>query len=199
MATCSRPSRTDEPMAACDLRLRPILGGGAMDGSGSDAPLLESCKGLHARFRLTAPFQGCGVVRAVALVGSSSSSHRREPCVLCSRSLTLPAGAARRRRCQGSAPGSRRGTTAGATRRTRLRSMRSSRSCQAQKARYGHRLTALIVVLWRAGVLIHEAPSLTETDLDQRRGSILFSHGQCRIRHCPRYAGTLVMPRCSRR
>jgi integrase len=39
---------------------------------------------------------------------------------------------------------------------------------QAGHDRHGHRLTALIVVLWRAGLRIHEALSLTETDLDQR-------------------------------
>ena len=49
---------------------------------------------------------------------------------------------------------------------------------QAGHDRHGHRLTALIVVLWRAGLRIHEAPSLTETDLDQGRGSILVRHGK---------------------
>ena len=49
---------------------------------------------------------------------------------------------------------------------------------QAGHDRHGHRLTALIVVLWRAGLRIHEALSLTETDLDQRRGSILIRHGK---------------------
>jgi len=39
---------------------------------------------------------------------------------------------------------------------------------EAQKARYGHRLNGLIVVLWRAGLRINEALSLTETDLDDR-------------------------------
>ena len=34
---------------------------------------------------------------------------------------------------------------------------------QAGHDRHGHRLTALIVVLWRAGLRIHEALSLTET------------------------------------
>ena len=33
---------------------------------------------------------------------------------------------------------------------------------QAQRARYGHRLTGLIVVLWRAGLRINEALSLTK-------------------------------------
>ena len=48
----------------------------------------------------------------------------------------------------------------------------------AGSTRHGHRLNALIVVLWRAGLRIHEALSLTETDLDQRRGSILVRHGK---------------------
>ena len=37
---------------------------------------------------------------------------------------------------------------------------------QAGHDRHGHRLTALIVVLWRAGLRIHEALSVSETDLD---------------------------------
>jgi len=48
----------------------------------------------------------------------------------------------------------------------------------ARQARHGNRLNGLIVVLWRAGPRIHEALSLTETDLDQRRGSILVKHGK---------------------
>jgi integrase len=57
--------------------------------------------------------------------------------------------------------------------------MRSSPSCaKPAHDRHGHRLTALIVVLWRAGLRINEALSLTETDLDQRRGSILVRHGK---------------------
>ncbi|MGZ6589521.1 MAG: tyrosine-type recombinase/integrase [Solirubrobacteraceae bacterium] len=44
--------------------------------------------------------------------------------------------------------------------------------------RYGNRLNGLIVVLWRAGLRINEALSLAETDLDQRRGSILVRHGK---------------------
>jgi hypothetical protein len=42
---------------------------------------------------------------------------------------------------------------------------------QARHDRHRHRLTGLIVVLWRAGLQIHEALPLSETDLDQRRGS----------------------------
>jgi site-specific recombinase XerD len=48
---------------------------------------------------------------------------------------------------------------------------------QARQARHGHRLSGLIVVLWRAGLRIQEALSRIETDLDQRRG-ILVRHGK---------------------
>ena len=48
----------------------------------------------------------------------------------------------------------------------------------ARHVRYGNRLNGLIVVLWRAGLRINEALSLTETDLDERRGSILVRHGK---------------------
>jgi site-specific recombinase XerD len=37
----------------------------------------------------------------------------------------------------------------------------------------GHRLRALIVLLWRAGLRISEALGLAETDLDQQRGAVL--------------------------
>jgi site-specific recombinase XerD len=36
----------------------------------------------------------------------------------------------------------------------------------------------LLVVLWRAGLRIQEALSLAETDLDERRGSLLIRHGK---------------------
>ena len=48
----------------------------------------------------------------------------------------------------------------------------------ARHVRYGNRLNGLIVVLWRAGLRINEALSLTETDLEGRRGSILVRHGK---------------------
>ena len=48
----------------------------------------------------------------------------------------------------------------------------------ARHARYGNRLNGLIVVLWHGGLRINEALSLTETDLDERRGSILVRHGK---------------------
>ena len=48
----------------------------------------------------------------------------------------------------------------------------------ARHVRYGNRLNGLIVVLWRAGLRINEALSLNETDLDERRGSILVRHGK---------------------
>jgi integrase len=40
------------------------------------------------------------------------------------------------------------------------------------------RLRALIVVLWRAGLRIHQALALSEAELDQRRGSLLVRHGK---------------------
>ncbi|MGH2858029.1 MAG: tyrosine-type recombinase/integrase [Solirubrobacteraceae bacterium] len=42
----------------------------------------------------------------------------------------------------------------------------------------GVRLRAIIVVLWRAGLRISEALSLSETDLDPDRGSLLIRHGK---------------------
>jgi integrase len=42
---------------------------------------------------------------------------------------------------------------------------------------HGSRLRGLIVVLWRAGLRIHEALALTEADLDPRRGSLLVRRG----------------------
>src|SRR3954463_14344977 len=43
---------------------------------------------------------------------------------------------------------------------------------------YGRRLRALIVVLWRAGLRIHEALALNESDLDRRRGALLVRRGK---------------------
>ena len=43
---------------------------------------------------------------------------------------------------------------------------------------HGRRLRGLIVVLWRAGLRIHEALALTEARLDARRGSLLVRRGK---------------------
>jgi integrase len=43
---------------------------------------------------------------------------------------------------------------------------------------HGRRLRGLIVVLWRAGLRIHEALALAEADLDARRGSVLVRRGK---------------------
>ena len=43
---------------------------------------------------------------------------------------------------------------------------------------YGLRVRGLIAVLWRAGLRISEALSLTESDVDPRRGSVLVRHGK---------------------
>jgi site-specific recombinase XerD len=58
----------------------------------------------------------------------------------------------------------------------------------------GHRLRALMVLLWRAGLRISEALALQESDLDRSRGAVLVRRGLCRIRHSPCYAGAMVMP-----
>jgi len=44
--------------------------------------------------------------------------------------------------------------------------------------RHGWRLRALVVVLWRAALRLHEALALAEHDLDQRRGSLLVRRGK---------------------
>ena len=49
---------------------------------------------------------------------------------------------------------------------------------EAADDRHGWRLRALIVVLWRGGLRVHEALTLAEHDLDQRRGSLLVRNGK---------------------
>jgi site-specific recombinase XerD len=44
--------------------------------------------------------------------------------------------------------------------------------------RHAQRLRGLIVVMWRAGLRIHEALALGEADLDPRRGSLLVRRGK---------------------
>jgi Phage integrase family len=43
---------------------------------------------------------------------------------------------------------------------------------------HGRRLRGLIIVLWRAGLRIHEALALSEADLDPRRGAVLVRRGK---------------------
>jgi len=49
---------------------------------------------------------------------------------------------------------------------------------QAGHDRHGLRIRALIAVLWRGGLRISEALALSETDVDERRGSLLVRHGK---------------------
>ncbi len=49
---------------------------------------------------------------------------------------------------------------------------------QAGGGRHGLRIRALIAVLWRGGLRISEALALNETDVDERRGSLLVRHGK---------------------
>jgi integrase len=48
----------------------------------------------------------------------------------------------------------------------------------AGDGRHARRLRGLIVVLWRAGLRIHEALALNESDLDHRRGALLVRRGK---------------------
>lgn len=49
---------------------------------------------------------------------------------------------------------------------------------QAGSDCHGLRVRALVVVLWRGGLRISEALALTETDVDECRGSVLVRHGK---------------------
>ena len=49
---------------------------------------------------------------------------------------------------------------------------------EAGQDRHGLRVRALIAVLWRGGLRISEALALNETDIDERRGSLLIRHGK---------------------
>jgi len=47
---------------------------------------------------------------------------------------------------------------------------------QAGDGRHGRCMRELIVVLWRAGLRIREALMLADTDLDERRSSVMVRH-----------------------
>src|SRR3954452_23879977 len=49
---------------------------------------------------------------------------------------------------------------------------------QAGETAHGLRMRGLIVVLWCAGLRIHEALALSEGDLDSRRGAVLVRRGK---------------------
>jgi integrase len=49
---------------------------------------------------------------------------------------------------------------------------------QAGDGAHGARIRALIMPLWRAGLRINEALTLTEHDLEPRAGSVLVRHGK---------------------
>jgi hypothetical protein len=50
---------------------------------------------------------------------------------------------------------------------------------QAGEAAHGARMRALIMLLWRAGLRINEALTVSEHDLEPRAGSVLGRHGTC--------------------
>jgi site-specific recombinase XerD len=49
---------------------------------------------------------------------------------------------------------------------------------QAGEAAHGSRMRALIVLLWRAGLRINEALTVSEHDLEPRAGSVLVRHSK---------------------
>ena len=49
---------------------------------------------------------------------------------------------------------------------------------EAGDAAHGARMRVLIVLLWRAGLRINEALTVTEHDLEPRSGSVLVRHGK---------------------
>jgi integrase/recombinase XerD len=49
---------------------------------------------------------------------------------------------------------------------------------QTTDDRHGYRVRSMIVVLWRAGLRAQEALALIESDLNDRRGSLLVRHGK---------------------
>ena len=49
---------------------------------------------------------------------------------------------------------------------------------QTPDNRHGYRVRAMIAVLWRAGLRVQEALALIESDLDDRRGSLLVRYGK---------------------
>src|SRR4051794_7773789 len=49
---------------------------------------------------------------------------------------------------------------------------------RAGDSAHGLRMRGVIVVLWRAGLRIHEALALGEADLDPRRGAVLVRRGK---------------------
>src|SRR5207302_1830387 len=103
------------------------------------------------------------VAGAVDLERSTPSSHRREPCLLLSGCSILPAATARRRRYRSSTPApapGNKGQPYAADPPTVDEIIAVMR--HARHVPYGHRLNGLIVVLWRAGLRINEALSLTE-------------------------------------
>jgi integrase len=90
-----------------------------------------------------------------------------------------PVVVVRRRRCRASTPAVRRATRGvrypadAPTVEEIVGVMR-----QAGTTPDGLRMRGLIIVLWRAGLRIHEALALTAADLDARRGSVLVRRGK---------------------
>ena len=159
------------------------LVGPQMGGVGCRHPLASSAK-RHAALGPSARDLACRRCAPPdsALRGRAAQTDSRwregtpcpSPCC-----LTSLAGVARPPRYPVITRDACRATRASATRPIRPRWRRSSRPMrQTTDDRHGYRVRAMIVVLWRAGLRVHEALSLLETDLDQHRGSLLVRKGK---------------------
>jgi site-specific recombinase XerD len=89
----------------------------------------------------------------------------------------LPVVVVRRRRCRDFMLVARRVTGSLPGRSTDDRGDRRGHASRRQRAAWTA-VARLIVVLWRAGLRIHEALALNEGDLDRRRGSLLVRRGK---------------------
>jgi integrase len=97
----------------------------------------------------------------------------------CPSRCSMPlAAVAHPRRCRSSMLVARRATRGSATRPIRQVEEIVAVMRHAGDRVHGRRLRGLIVVLWRAGLRIHEALALAEADLDPRRGSLLVRRGK---------------------
>jgi integrase len=91
----------------------------------------------------------------------------------------MPPGAvARRSPCPAISPGARRATRAALPARSAHGRGDRRRHARGGDAAHGARLRALIVLLWRAGLRINEALTVSEQDLEPRAGSVLVRHGK---------------------
>ena len=147
---------------------------GTRDSGGDPGPAAASYRERQSRIAM--PAGSVASLRTRPILGSSDEPEEGSCLSCCSIALV---DADHRRPCRDSTPADRRVTRVCAIPPIRLRSRRSSPSCAPPATtQHGRRLRGLIVILWRAGLRIHEALALAEADLDQRRGAVLVRRGK---------------------